>query len=611
MTAETDPLGRTTRWSYDERGNLTSVTGPDDATVVVENDPRLNAPVYALDAGGGQWRWEYDALGHLSSRTLPTGESVRYEWDGGLLRAVEGPGERRTSYTYNDRKDLVGVRLANGAELSYDRDMLGQVTQMTDPRGTTRNAFDLEGRAVETISPTGVVQRMAYDGEGNLVESRDATRHLRLRYGHFHKLVEREEAGTKVRFEYDTEDRLTAVVNESGERYLFERDALGEVKSETGFDGQRRVYFRDAASQVEKVLLPGNVWTHLGYDDAGRVTEVKHFDGTGERYEYGPDGSLIRAANDETEVVFERDALGRVLSERMGDVVVTSRYGPDGARGVVESSLGARQAVLYDALGEVESLHHGPVSDFWRTEQRFGRDSLGAELSRELPGGLQVSWNRDASGKPTARHTLRNQPGARPVELNARGYQWRGDDQIAAIVDAVAGPRWFDHDNRGRLIRERRPGDSPIHGDDVLHRAMDAVGNIFRSPDFSDRRYGPGGRIEEADGACYEHNDLGNLIKKTEPDGSEWRYFWNGAGMLVKVERPDGVHVAFEYDVFARRTRKASSPKTTATWSAPATPAPAGCRTSRPGSQRRSSRARPALSGTATRSFTSCRPMKV
>ena len=154
-------------------------------------------------------------------------------------------------------------------------------------------------------------------------------------------------------------------------------------------------------------------WEELSYDEAGRVTEVKHFDGTTEQLRVRSRRALIRAANDETEVVFERDALGRVLSERMGEVVVTSRYGPDGARGVVESSLGARQAVLYDALGEVESLHHGPVSDFWRTEQRFGRDSLGAELSRELPGGLQVSWNRDASGKPTARPHA-TQPARRP-----------------------------------------------------------------------------------------------------------------------------------------------------------------------------------------------------
>jgi YD repeat-containing protein len=556
VTAETDPLGRTTRRSYDGRGNLSAVIEADGSRLQIDNHPELDVPVRVTTAAGSQWQLEYDSLGHVTRRVLPTGEATRFEWEGGLPAAMIEAGDRRTTFQYDGAKNLVGVRLANGAQISYEVDGLGRVRQSTDPRGTTKTTFDLEGRPVETISPTGVAQRMAYDGEGNLLESRDATRHVRLRYGHFHKLVERQEAGTSVRFEYDTEDNLVAVVNEAGERYLFERDPLGEVASETGFDGQKRVYFRDAVSQVTKVLLPGSRWEELSYDKLGRVTEVTHFDGSSESYEYDLSGGLIRAANDETEVVFERDALGRVVAERTGEVVVSSRYGADGARAVVESNLGARQAVLYDALGEVESLHHGPVNAFWRSEQRFGRDPLGAELSRHLPGGLEVLWNRDASGKPTSRRTLRSQPGARPIELNARGYQWRGEDQIGAIVDAMSGPRWFDHDSRGRLIRERRPGSSPIHGDDVLHRAMDAVGNIYRSPEMSDRRYGPGGRIEQADGTKYEHDELGNLVKKTEPDGSQWRYHWNGAGMLVKVERPDGKCVGFEYDVFARRTRK-------------------------------------------------------
>jgi RHS repeat-associated protein len=63
--------------------------------------------------------------------------------------------------------------------------------------------------------------------------------------------------------------------------------------------------------------------------------------------------------------------------------------------------------------------------------------------------------------------------------------------------------------------------------------------------------------LEEADGVRYEHDEDGNLTAKVEPDGSGWRYHWNGAGMLREVERPDGKRVRFEYDPFARRTRKA------------------------------------------------------
>jgi RHS repeat-associated protein len=84
---------------------------------------------------------------------------------------------------------------------------------------------------------------------------------------------------------------------------------------------------------------------------------------------------------------------------------------------------------------------------------------------------------------------------------------------------------------------------------------MDAVGNVYRSRTGTDRRYGPGGRLEMADGIRYEHDEDGNQTLKSGPDG-DWHYRWNGHGMLREVERPDGVRVAFDYDPFARRTAK-------------------------------------------------------
>lgn len=76
--------------------------------------------------------------------------------------------------------------------------------------------------------------------------------------GVYHRLVWREEGGARLRFEYDTEDRLTAVVNEAGERYTFTLNALGQVQSETGFDGFTRKYVRDAEGRV--VSADENAW---------------------------------------------------------------------------------------------------------------------------------------------------------------------------------------------------------------------------------------------------------------------------------------------------------------------------------------------------------------
>ena len=98
-------------------------------------------------------------------------------------------------------------------------------------------------------------------------------------------------------------------------------------------------------------------------------------------------------------------------------------------------------------------------------------------------------------------------------------------------------------------------------------RMPDAVGNLFRTTDRSDRKYGPAGELLESHDprgtTRYDYDPEGNLIKKTEPGGSTWLYSWNGAGLLQSVTRPDGHVVTFTYDALARRLSKTYRGKTT------------------------------------------------
>jgi YD repeat-containing protein len=62
---------------------------------------------------------------------------------------------------------------------------------------------------------------LAYDGESNVTRVRDRLRDVRFTYQGMNRLASRAEASTAVRFTYDTEERLTGVVNEHGYIYRF------------------------------------------------------------------------------------------------------------------------------------------------------------------------------------------------------------------------------------------------------------------------------------------------------------------------------------------------------------------------------------------------------
>ncbi|MFV8756503.1 DUF6531 domain-containing protein [Nannocystaceae bacterium ST9] len=550
QTLVVDPLGARTTQRHDHRGNLVEIVMPDGDRALIEYEGYL--PTRAIDPRGGEWGWRYQH-GRLVERTFPSGGRITYGWAGGLLVWSRDDAGHKTAIQYDVHKNLTAVLLPNGARLDHQPDALGRAVLVRNPLGgETRFHYDTEGRIVRKRSPTLVEQDVVHDPEGNVLEVADSTRRIRLGYGHFHRVVWREEAGTYRQFEYDTEDRLLGVVNEAGERYGFVLDPDGRVLKEIGFDGRVRRYNRDRAGRVIETVLPSGRRSVSSYDVVGRVLEVKHSDGCFARFEYER-GGFLRAVENETALVeFERDLVGRVIAERCGEFEVRSRYDVNGYRIEMATSLGARVAIERDPLGEVQTLFMGDANR--QDTVAFERDAAGLEVKRRFSNGIDVRWERDNAGRPLVRRTLQRlgvAAGLASAEtwqtVDERQYEWRGEDQIASITEATGETR-YEHDTRGRLIREQR-------GDEVIVRAMDAVGNVYKTTDGSDRRYGRGGRIEAMDEWQFEHDEDGNLIRKSSPDGS-WRYEWNGHGMLVEVERPDGVRVQFEYDAFARRIGK-------------------------------------------------------
>jgi RHS repeat-associated protein len=265
------------------------------------------------------------------------------------------------------------------------------------------------------------------------------------------------------------------------------------------------------------------------------------------RYEYSPDGDLVAAF----------DALGHPM-----------RMGYDRHLLIKETK---SNGLSFHFTSEGRSSDdrcaatRGPVSPNGKTsaqamlppwEARFTRDQLGLEIERTLPGGVRARWERDLLGRP-----LKHELWSGTAIVSAKAYSWEPNDRLKMIVDALNGPVQYRHDGLGNLT-------AAIYADGKVDLRMpDAVGNLFKTNDKKDRKYGPAGQLLESTGATgttkYEYDPEGNLAKKLLPDGSEWHYEWNGAGMLTKVLRPDGKTVEFGYDPLGRRTWKKYGAKTT------------------------------------------------
>jgi RHS repeat-associated protein len=189
-------------------------------------------------------------------------------------------------------------------------------------------------------------------------------------------------------------------------------------------------------------------------------------------------------------------------------------------------------------------------------EARFTRNQLGLEMERSLPGGVVSRWRRDTTGRP-----LQHEVTAGAETLRATGYTWDVNDRLRRVIDGLKGTTEYSHDALGNLARAQYSDGS------CELRMPDAVGNLFRTEQRHDRKYGPAGQLLVSYAphgeTRYAYDVEGNLIAKTEPTGACWQYFWNGAGMLSKVRRPDGSEVSFAYDPLGRRVKKTYRGQTT------------------------------------------------
>ena len=168
---------------------------------------------------------------------------------------------------------------------------------------------------------------------------------------------------------------------------------------------------------------------------------------------------------------------------------------------------------------------------------------------RHLPGGVRSCWARDKLGRPV-KHEIWS--GRKLV--GAKSYVWEPNDRLKMIVDALRGPVQFSHDGLGNLTA------AAYEDGKVDLRMPDAVGNLFRTNERRDRKYGPAGQLLESyapEGVTrYSYDSEGNMAQKLLPDGRQWKYEWNTAGMLAKVVRPDGKEVGYGYDALGRRVWK-------------------------------------------------------
>ncbi|MFE1174374.1 DUF6531 domain-containing protein [Streptomyces sp. NPDC058773] len=547
----TDPLGNTTRLTHDEDGHLVSIVRP-DGSISVATYTGLGLPAEITGPDGLTLRQAYDAKGNRTAVTNPTGHTIRFTHDenGHLTSATDALGN-----ITRVRCDAAGLPLTVtdplGAVTTFHRDRFGNTTSVTDPLGnTTHYTWTVEGHLATRLNPDTTQESWVYDGEGNCTAHTDPLGKVTtFEYGHFDQLKARTEPdGARHEFVHDTELKLMKVTNPQGLTWRYEYDEAGRLISETDFDNRTQDYSHDAAGRLtSRSTALGHV-IGFTYDALGRKT-TKDVDGELTTYAYDVAGRLARVVSPDSELTYAWNELGQVVAETVNGRTTAFTYDVRGRRISRTSPTGAVSTWTYDAAGQRTGL------DVAGRTLAFTHDALGQELSRTL-GDITFAHTYDSVGRLTSQHVA-----SASETIQHRAYTYRADGYLTGIDDHLNGPRRFELDSAGRVTTVSAHNWAETYAYDTAGNQTHATWpDRHPNPEARGERTYTATRLNRAGGIRYEYDAAGRttLRQKTrlsrKPD--TWRYTWDAEDRLITCITPEGTAWRYTYDPIGRRTAK-------------------------------------------------------
>lgn len=358
ITLASDLAGRTTTYSYATNlTDLLSVQQKEGANYVtlaqfVYNDQHL--PTQITDEAGQTTIVGYNANGQVTSVQNAKQETTQFNYTGGHLTSVVGPGS---------------VTLA-----SYTYDAFGRVQSVTDSVGRTITMnYDSLDRPTLVSYPDGTSEQIVYDKLDAVMHRDRMGRWSRTYYDEVRQAVAVEDAAHRVtKFAWCKCGAPSAITDPNGNVTRWIRDLQGRVTSKTYSDGSSQTFTYDGSASLLKTAQDGSGRAkYYTYNDDNSLSAVAYTDGTSVSYTYDSSYPRVTTMTDSTGTT----TYGYNAAGQLGAGKVASVASP------LPNSVYATLAYFYDQLGRITNSAIDGVSS------GVGYDSLGRMTSASNPLG--------------------------------------------------------------------------------------------------------------------------------------------------------------------------------------------------------------------------------
>ena len=493
VTAQTDPGGRVTKFTYGPDGGLTAgqtlVTDPaghkdlqtyqngllvsetrgygtpDAGTASFTYDPVTLGVTTQTDADGGVQTFAYDDHGNRVSASDALGYTTNYAYDdaGNVIESIAPDGVATvTTYDQPDHlpAGITGLRVPTSSTVTKANNVVESTTGNfgPEPIRTTGYFYDdaaHPGDRTRTVDPQGKTTTTTFDGFGDVTSSTNPAGD-RTGYGYdtgrgvVTSTVDGE--GKSTAYEHDPHGRLTRTTDPLGGTKSARYDADGLTLSTTNENNHTTTSSYDAAGQLVKVVQADNTTQLTHYNPDGTVADT--VDGLGATTRYGYDGqgrqtSRTDPDNHTSTTVFDPAGRPKAATDAAGRGIT---YGTDAVGRPISISYSdgvtPNASFGYDAAGRRISMTDGTGTSTW-TYDTFGEVTVGKQGS-----GATVTHGYDANGHETTT--------GYPGQTNPVTRTFDDAGRLHAITDPSANTTTFGYTKTSQVRTTAYPNGTTV-----------------------------------------------------------------------------------------------------------------------------------------------------
>lgn len=519
IVATVSPMNETNRLIFDGNHNIVQTIDPLGFTNQYVFDG-LNNLIRSVDARGNSKTFGYNTNFSLTGATNGAGDFINYAFNSdGTLRTRTDSGGTTTN-TFDAYGQLSGIAYPGGlGNESFVSSSFGDVTSHTDARGfTTTFSFNNRRELTNSVAPTNLVTKIAYDPVGNIASATDprgnvssstwsATRQLLA------TVLPAMAAGTPIVTNfYDNRDSLIKTFDPLGRPTQFTNDLAGRLIATTdplsrttsfGFDADgRNIAITNAAGEVTRQAWDAQSQLIQLTDGAGH-TVLRAYDGAGNQITLtNRNGKLWQ---------FQFDGANRV----------TNTITPRGSSTTVSFNHQGLPATVKDPANQTTTLGYDAKGRLTNRTDNVGTTLYKLDANDNVTGvsenGLTNAWTYDAYNHP------------------------------ASFRDAYGNLIQYKYDASGNVTNLIYPG-----GKNVYY-AFDSLNHCTNVTDWAGRKTG------------IAYDLAGHITNITRPNGTQRTIGYDAAGQATNIleQTAIGFPIAFfrhNFDLAARMQWEFATP---------------------------------------------------